>query len=302
MQVTAIVCLALLIPASGKGFLGTAPDATAEVALEKQYNIQIHDVFAKQEGESDEVVKQVKANKLLSALQISTAPDAAAEVALEKQYNIQIHDDFAKQEGESVQIEKQVKANKELSAMQTSLLQTEDDDVATEEDAEEDKALEQDDDASNVDDEEAVEEDEDESEEAPSLLQADDDDEDETENEDVEDGEADIDESADEEADSLLEVSTAPDAAAEVALEKQYNIQIHDDFAKQEGESDEVVKQVKANKLLSALQISTAPDAAAGINNAKHTITPSCIVKARRVIFQTRRHCFFVQQLFSSNS
>ena len=30
-----------------------------------------------------------------------------------------------------------------------------------------------------------------------------------------------------------------------VALEKQYNIQIHDDFAKQEGESVQIEKQVK---------------------------------------------------------
>merc|ERR1719506_1365371 len=123
MQFKSIVFLALLVSAAARGSLrtATAPDAAAEVALEKQYNIQIHDVFAKQEGESDKVVKQVKANKQLSELQVSTAPDAAAEVALEKQYNIQIHDDFAKQEGESAQIVKQVKANKELSAVQTSL-------------------------------------------------------------------------------------------------------------------------------------------------------------------------------------
>jgi len=174
------VCSALLVSGGAVQLRGrTAPDAAAEVALERQYNIQIHDDFAKQAAESVQSEKQVKANKELSAmqtslLQISTAPDAAAEVALERQYNIQIHDDFAKQAAESVQSEKQVKANKELSAMQTSLLQ----------------------------------------------------------------------------------VSTAPDAAAEVALEKQYNIQIHDVFAKQAAESVEVVKQVKANRELSALQLS----------------------------------------------
>merc|ERR550537_1416822 len=66
---------------------------------------------------------------------------------------------------------------------------------------------------------------------------------------------------------SLLQTasSTAPDAAAEVALEKQMNLQIHDDFAKQAEESKQVQQAVEHNKELAAIQVGTAPDAAAEV-------------------------------------
>merc|ERR1719506_2937213 len=88
MQFKSIVFLALLVSAAARGSLrtATAPDAAAEVALEKQYNIQIHDVFAKQAVESAEVVKQVKANKELSALQLfvqsKQQPEEGSDLAL----------------------------------------------------------------------------------------------------------------------------------------------------------------------------------------------------------------------------
>jgi len=53
---------------------------------------------------------------------------------------------------------------------------------------------------------------------------------------------------------SALQTGTAPDMAAEVAMESSQNLQIHDGFAQDEKKDEETEGQVKANKDMSALQ------------------------------------------------
>jgi len=125
MQMKAALLLALVVATAANQLRTagrTAPDAAAEVAIEQQQNLQIHDDFAKLAETSAEVEKQVKANKELSAIQISsrTAPDQAAEVAKEMQQNIQIHDGFATQAADDEQVARQIEADKELQAVQIS--------------------------------------------------------------------------------------------------------------------------------------------------------------------------------------
>merc|ERR550514_785849 len=95
----------------------TAPDVASKVAQESQENIQIHDQFLAEEKKDITKEKKVKANKDLSALQVSTAPDVAQKVAQESQENIQIHDGFLDQEKKDSQAEKKVKSDKNLKAL-----------------------------------------------------------------------------------------------------------------------------------------------------------------------------------------
>ena len=62
-----IVLLGLAAVANGLKFT-SGPDVAAEVAAEAQENIEIHEGFASQEAVSDKVVKEVKADKSMTAL------------------------------------------------------------------------------------------------------------------------------------------------------------------------------------------------------------------------------------------
>jgi len=181
MQLSMAVGLGLIFALAGSAqatFLQTSPDVACKVKIEAQENFQIHDSFAEQEESDEARVKAVRANKDLSALQVSSSPDVAGKVAIEAQENLQIHDSFAEQQKGDEEVEKSVKANKDLSALQT------------------------------VDN---------------TFLQ--------------------------------VSSSASPDVSAEVAIEAQENLQIHDSFAEQQKKDEKVEQTVKANKDLSALQV-----------------------------------------------
>uniref|UniRef100_A0A7S3TM11 Uncharacterized protein n=1 Tax=Strombidinopsis acuminata TaxID=141414 RepID=A0A7S3TM11_9SPIT len=68
MQRTCLVLIAL-VGAAGALKVDSSPDVSAQVAEEARENIQIHDGFLSQEVKDDQAVRQVKADRDLSALQ-----------------------------------------------------------------------------------------------------------------------------------------------------------------------------------------------------------------------------------------
>ena len=63
--------VAVLLASAGAHKLRTAPDVAARVAEESRENLQIHDGFQSQEDKDVQKEKQVKADKDLSALQMT---------------------------------------------------------------------------------------------------------------------------------------------------------------------------------------------------------------------------------------
>jgi len=202
----------------------TGPDVADKVATESLENIQIHDGFVAQQKKDEDAIKQVKADKDLSALlQVGsrTTPDSdiAKKVTIESRENLQIHDGFAEQQKLDEEKEKHIKANKNLSALQLRGKNAPESDIASKVKIESmenlqihDGFLEQ----QKVD--EANEK----------KVKA---------NKDL----------------SALQISskTAPssDVARQVAIDSMENLQIHDGFVKQQKVDEEKQKNIKGSSI-----------------------------------------------------
>jgi len=242
MQLSMAVGLGLIFALAGSAqatLLQTSPDVAGKVKIEAQENFQIHDSFAEQEESDEARVKAVRANKDLSALQVSSSPDVAGKVAIEAQENLQIHDSFAEQQKGDEEVEKFVKANKDLSALQTvddTFLQVS---SSTSPDVSAEVAIEA---QENLQIHDSFAEQQKKDEKVEQTVKA---------NKDL----------SALQVNSFLQVSsaTSPDVSAEVAIEAQENLQIHDSFAEQQKKDEKVEQTVKANKDLSALQVKASP-------------------------------------------